>query len=128
MKNTGIQIEGKPRILINYKGQADMDGEVQDDSMLLILSMDSKPEHLAEAVINFPVIDGEKRLFIHELSAFEGESYDCMLLDAVERLARKMEYDDIYINTKRQDKDFLKEQGFQKVRGKIFMAKRTVNR
>ena len=128
MKNTGIQIEEIPRILINFKGSADIEGKVQDDYMMLTLNIDGEPERLAEAVINFPIIEGGKRFFIHELSAFEGERYGCVLLDAIDRMARKMGYDSVYLNTIRQNKDFLREQGFQKIKGKLFMVKRKVNR
>ena len=66
-KTTGTQEERSLRVLIHYQGSAWAGDAIQDDGMLLVLSPDGTPERLADAVINFPILDGRRVLFIHDL-------------------------------------------------------------
>ena len=48
------------RVLITYKGSAEIGKEFQDDYMILELVTDGRPDALASAVVNFPLLDGIK--------------------------------------------------------------------
>ena len=59
------------RVLITYKGSAEIGKEFQDDYMILELVTDGRPDALASAVVNFPLLDGNKSIFIHDLISYE---------------------------------------------------------
>lgn len=59
------------RVLITYKGSAEIGKEFQDDYMILELVTDGRPDALASAVVNFPLLDGNKSIFIHDLVSYE---------------------------------------------------------
>lgn len=104
------------RLLLTYKGSADAGEDIQDDYLLLTLKPDTAPEPLALAVITFPVLEGKKALFIHDIQPYKGnEEERKLLLDAAESFARKQGYQSLYINTSRQKKGFLNRQGFQDI-------------
>lgn len=115
------------RVLITYKGSAEIGKEFQDDYMILELVTDGRPDALASAVINFPLLDGNKSIFIHDLVSYESMEAKESLLEVIEKFARKRGYAAIYINSIRQDRGFLDKEKFMEVSGKT-MAKRDVSR
>ena len=117
------QAESRLRLLLTYKGSAYAGEDIQDDYIFLGLVHDGSPDPLASAVINFPVIDGKRVLFIHDIQP-HGEKKS--LMESIESIARKRGYDTIYINTSRQEKNFLKNQGFIKLPGRM-MAKKVLS-
>lgn len=119
----GAQAESRLRLLLTYKGSAYAGEDIQDDYIFLSLVHDGSPDPLASAVINFPVIDGKRVLFIHDIQP-HGEKKS--LMESIESIARKRGYDTIYINTSRQEKNFLKNQGFIKLPGRM-MAKKVLS-
>ena len=122
-KPTGAQAESRLRLLLTYKGSAYAGEDIQDDYIFLSLVHDGSPDPLASAVINFPVIDGKRVLFIHDIQP-HGEKES--LMESIESIARKRGYDTIYINTSRQEKNFLKNQGFVKLPSRM-MAKKVLS-
>ena len=114
----GKQLAGaadqKLRVLLTYKGSAPAGSEIQDDYISLNLEADGRPEPVAAAVVNFPVMEGEKVLFIHSLDAEKNAARE-YLLGVIEDFARKRGYPAVYINTGKQKKRFLKKQGFEEV-------------
>ena len=119
----GAQAESRLRLLLTYKGSAYAGENIRDDYIFLSLVHDGSPDPLASAVINFPVIDGKRVLFIHDIQP-HGEKES--LIESIESIARKRGYDTIYINTSRQEKNFLKNQGFIKLPGRM-MAKKVLS-
>lgn len=119
----GAQAESRLRLQLTYKGSAYAGEDIQDDYIFLSLVHDGSPDPLASAVINFPVIDGKRVLFIHDIQP-HGEKKS--LMESIESIARKRGYDTIYINTSRQEKNFLKNQGFIKLPGRM-MAKKVLS-
>lgn len=119
------------RVLITYKGSAEIGKEFQDDYMILELVTDGRPDALASAVVNFPLLDGNKSIFIHDLVSYESmdESMETKesLLEVIEKFARKRGYAAIYINSIRQDRGFLDKEKFIEVSG-MTMAKKDVSR
>lgn len=63
----GVQDESRLRLLLTYKGSAYVGEDIRDDYIFLSLVHDGSPDPLASAVINFPVIDGKRVLFIHDI-------------------------------------------------------------
>lgn len=102
------------RVLLTYKGSALVGNEIQDDYISLNLEADGKPEPVASAVVNFPVMDGERVLFIHSLEAEKNAARE-YLLGVIEDCARKRDYPVVCINTGKQKKHFLKKHGFEEV-------------
>lgn len=104
------------RLLLTYKGSADAGEPIQDDYVLLTVKPDAAPEPVALAVITFPVLEGKRALFLHDIQPYKGhEEERKLLLDAAESFARKQGYQSLYINTARQKQGFLKRQGFQDI-------------
>ena len=100
------------RVLITYKGSAEIGKEFQDDYMILELVTDGRPDALASAVVNFPLLDGNKSIFIHDLVSYESMETKESLLEVIEKFARKRGYAAIYINSIRQDRGFLDKEKF----------------
>ena len=101
------------QLLFTYQGLAEESGNIRDASLLLALKADGAPNFLASAVINFPVIDQKTVLFIHDLQPYRGYKKERLrLLEAAEAFAKSHGYQDIYISTGRQKKNFLSRQGF----------------
>ena len=115
------------RVLITYKGSAEIGKEFQDDYMILELVTDGRPDALASAVVNFPLLDGNKSIFIHDLVSYESMEAKESLLEVIEKFARKRVYAAIYINSIRQDRGFLDKEKFIEVSG-MTMAKKDVSR
>ena len=115
------------RVLITYKGSAEIGKEFQDDYMILELVTDGRPDALASAVVNFPLLDGNKSIFIHDLVSYESMETKESLLEVIEKFARKRVYAAIYINSIRQDRGFLDKEKFIEVSGRT-MAKKDVSR
>lgn len=115
------------RVLIIYKGSAEIGKEFQDDYIILELVTDGRPDALASAVVNFPLLDGNKSIFIHDLISYESMEAKKTLLEVIEKFARKRGYAAIYINSIRQDRGFLDREKFIEVSGKT-MAKKDVSR
>lgn len=115
------------RVLITYKGSAEIGKEFQDDYMILELVTDGRPDALASAVVNFPLLDGNKSIFIHDLISYESMEAKETLLEVIEKFARKRGYAAIYINSIRQDRGFLDKEKFIEVSGRT-MAKKDVSR
>ena len=82
---------------------------------------------LASAVVNFPLLDGNKSIFIHDLISYESMEAKETLLEVIEKFARKRGYAAIYINSIRQDRGFLDKEKFIEVSGRT-MAKKDVSR
>lgn len=80
------------RVLITYKGSAEIGKEFQDDYMILELVTDVRPDALASAVVNFPLLDGNKSIFIHDLISYESMEAKETLLEVIEKFARKRGY------------------------------------
>lgn len=110
------------KILITYKASVTAGQKIQDDYLMLSLVEEGKPEHMADAVINFPVMNGEKFLFIHDLTAETGE-YAEIILKSAESFARKQSYPFLYINTSRLEMKFLRNHGFTECPGKCMARK-----
>ena len=114
----GKQLAGatdqKLRVLFTYRGSAPAGSEIQDDYISLNLEADGRPEPAAAAVVNFPVMEGEKALFIHSLDAGDNKARE-HLLGVIEDFARKRGYPSVYIHTGKQKKHFLKKRMHQKV-------------
>ena len=115
------------RVLITYKGSAEIGKEFQDDYMILELVTDVRPDALASAVVNFPLLDGNKSIFIHDLISYESMEAKETLLEVIEKFARKRGYAAISINSIRQDRGFLDKENFIEVSGRT-MAKKDVSR
>ena len=127
LKTTGTQEERSLRVLIHYQGSAWAGDAIQDDGMLLVLSPDGTPERLADAVINFPILDGRRVLFIHDLKPYKGGKKEKkILLDTIEAFAESRGYPVVFIDTGRQKKRFLKEQGFHQIPGQMLAEKRVI--
>ena len=77
------------RVLIIYKGSAEIGKEFQDDYIILELVTDGRPDALASAVVNFPLLDGNKSIFIHDLISYESMEAKETLLEVIEKFARK---------------------------------------
>lgn len=115
MKGTCYTGDGEiPRILVTYKGSGLAGNGVQDDYLTLDMALDGKEESLASATVNFPVLEGKKTLFIHCLDGEDKEAGE-YLMEVIENFARSRNYRDIYINTGRQKKRFLKKHGFEPI-------------
>ena len=80
----GAQAESRLRLLLTYKGSAYAGEDIQDDYIFLSLVHDGSPDPLASAVINFPVIDGKRVLFIHDIQP-HGEKKS--LMESIESIA-----------------------------------------
>ena len=108
---TGCQ--RKLRVLVDYKGSCLIeDNGLHDDWLALNLKEDAAVENLATAILNFPVIDGEKVLFIHDLISNEGEEEKDLLMDVVIRFAVKRGYRYIYIYSVRHSREYLVSREF----------------
>ena len=122
----GKQLAGatdqKLRVLLTYKGSAPAGSEIQDDYISLNLEADGRPEPTAAAVVNFPVMEGEKALFIHSLDAGDNKARE-YLLGVIEDFARKRGYPAVYIHTGKQKKHFLKKNGFEGISEKPIARK-----
>ena len=124
-ETTGAQEERNLRVLIHYQGSVREGDSVQDDSILLTLAPDGTPERLADAVINFPILNGRRVLFIHDLKPYKGgEKEKKILLDTIEAFAKRQGYPVICMDGGRQEKRFLKAQGFHKLPGQMLVEKR----
>lgn len=123
---------GKMRLLITYKGSADIEENVlrrvEDDFVVLALNIEGTPESLATATINFPEINGKSVLFIHDIMSHDSDNRE-LLLSAITSFAQNRGYGEIYINSARQPAYFLAEQGFWEQPGGILaqMEVRTDN-
>ena len=115
------------RVLITYKGSAEAGKEFQDDYMVLTLTTDGSPEAMASAVVNFPLLERKKAIFIHDLISYETLKEKEYMLKVIEDFARKRGYKVLYINSIRQDKEFLDKEKFIEVSGNT-MAKKEVDR
>lgn len=112
------------RILMTYKGSAETGKDFRDDYMILTLAEDRKPEPLARAVINFPEMEGEKVLFLHDLTPYEGGDREKgMLLQTVQSFAGRRGYRKICMNGGKQASGFLQGQGFTEMPGGLLFQK-----
>lgn len=123
-RKTSIPETENLRILMTYKGTADVGTDFRDDYMILTLAADGKPEPLARAVINFPEMEGEKVLFLHDLAPYEGGNREKgMLLQTVQSFAGRRGYRKICMNGGDQDTGFLQGQGFTEMPGGLLFQK-----
>ena len=112
------------RILMTYKGSAEAGKDFRDDYMILTLAEDGKPEPLARAVINFPEMEGEKALFLHDLTPHEGGDREKgMLLQTAQAFARNRGYRKICMNGGNQNPGFLQGKGFTEMPGGLLFQK-----
>ena len=111
-ETTGAQGQAL-QLLFTYQGLAEESGSVRDASLQMPLKSDGARNIVASAVINFPGIDQKTVLFIHDLQPNRGYKKERLrLLEAAEAFAKSHGYQDIYISTGRQKKNFLSRQGF----------------
>lgn len=100
----------KMRLQFAYKGYADAENQVVDEYLAVALT-DGNSRNLAEAVLNFPVLDGEKCVFIHDLFS-EKEKWKTGLLEKIEDFAKKRGYAKVYIRSGKLEPEFWEEKGF----------------
>ena len=100
----------KMRLQFAYKGYADAKNQVVDEYLAVALT-DGNSRNLAEAVVNFPVLDGKKYVFVHDLFS-EKEKWKVRLLEKIEDFAKKRGYAKVYIRSGKQEPKFLEEKGF----------------
>lgn len=109
----GKQLAGatdqKLRVLLTYKGSAPAGSEIQDDYISLNLEADGRPEPAATAVVNFPVMEGEKALFIHSLDAGDNKARE-YLLGVIEDSARRGGYPSCLHPYRETEEAFFKEE------------------
>lgn len=103
----------KIRLQFAYKGYAYAGNQVVDEYLAVALT-DGKSRNLAEAVVNFPVLDGEKCIFIHDLFS-EKEKWKARLLEKIEDFAKKRGYAKVYIRSGKQEPEFLEKKGFMEL-------------
>ena len=111
----------KIRLQFAYKGYVYAGNQVVDEYLAVALT-DGKSRNLAEAVVNFPVLDGEKCIFIHDLFS-EKEKWKARLLEKIEDFARKRGYAKVYIRSGKQEPKFLEEKGFMELPDRGLAAK-----
>lgn len=122
-KRKSAKKEEKRRILVTYKGSAEMGLPFQDDSLILSLVGEWNVTPLACAIVNFPAIDGKPVFFIHDIVSYAGKEMQDFLYRAVLGIARERGYQEIYISCGRFAEKFMKENGFQKISGGILAKK-----
>lgn len=103
----------KIRLQFAYKGYVYAGNQVVDEYLAVALT-DGKSRNLAEAVVNFPVLDGEKCIFIHDLFS-EKEKWKARLLEKIEDFAKKRGYAKVYIRSGKQEPEFLEKKGFMEL-------------
>lgn len=113
----------KGRILVTYKGSAEGETPFQDDSLILTLARGESLAPQACAVINFPVMNGKKAFFIHDIVSDEGKRTRDFLYGMAEKIARERGYQEIYINSSRFGEKFVRKNGFQWFSGGILAKK-----
>lgn len=109
------------RVYVDYKGMVEQKTEtgyqVRDDYLVLTLKEEDSTEPLAEAVVNFPVIEGKNVLFIHTLTAEKKEGED-QLLSYIEGFSRERGYDTVYLSTGKRKEKSVKRLGFEVLPGR----------
>lgn len=105
-------IRGQPRPVVRFRMI----------TYLLIWRLTGDRSRQPAAVVNFPVMEGEKALFIHSLDAGDNKARE-HLLGVIEDFARKRGYSAVYIHTGKQKKHFLKKNGFEEISEKPIARK-----
>ena len=87
---------GKMQLLITYKGSANIEENVlhkmKENVVVLDLSTDGIPESMATATINFPEINGNSVLFIHDIISHSSDT-KIILLNAIMYFAKQRGYE-----------------------------------
>lgn len=111
-------------ISVSYQGTMPVQeghlGACGDDYMRLALYIDGYADSLAYAVVNFPMIEGRKVLFIHEIFLYQKGKTECeILLETIMGIAVAKGYDCIYANKGKMPECFLKKNGFGETDGNL---------
>lgn len=117
-------------ILISYQGFANASNmkleKFEDDFLVFSVKEKDALGIIASATVNFPEINGNLVVFIHDIIPLEADMQTKqMLLDAVVSFAEYRGYREIFTNSARHSLEFLELGGFCELPGGI-LARRDV--